>query len=201
MSDIFKIEQKSDGFFKDRGSKFFAYAFPISHADEVENLLQEVRPKHKNANHFCFAFRIGSGDSAQIRVNDDGEPAGSAGLPILNQIKSAELTDIFLVVVREFGGTKLGVSGLINAYKTASQEALMKVKKIPKIEYRYFELKFGFEVHGEIISLISRHQLEIQNQEFAEKINFIIKVENLQLEECLALFQPFTDKVEVKMLE
>src|SRR5690606_11992240 len=118
MKEIFQIREKSEGSFKDRGSKFFAYAFPISDASEIDDFLEEVRPKHKNANHFCFAFQIGKGDSAQIRVNDDGEPAGSAGLPILNQIKSADLTDVFVVVAREFGGTKLGVSGLINAYKT-----------------------------------------------------------------------------------
>lgn len=200
MKEVYQIREKAEGFFKDRGSKFFAYAFPFYDTAEIETLLGEVRAKHKNANHFCFAFQIGSGDSAQIRVNDDGEPSGSAGLPILNQIKSAELTDIFIVVAREFGGTKLGVSGLINAYKTAAHEAIQHVEKFPKINYRYLELEFGFEVHGDIMSLISRNQLEIQDQEFGKKINFKIKVKESELENILALFQPFADKVNLKVM-
>lgn len=201
MKEVFQISGKSEGFYKERGSKFYAYAYPISQASEIENLLEEIRSKHKNANHFCFAFKIGMGDSAQIRANDDGEPSGSAGLPILNQIKSAELTDVFVVVAREFGGTKLGVSGLINAYKTAAQAALSNVEKVQKIDRRRLELKFGFEIHGEIISLISRNQLEIVDQEFGKTVNFKIKVEADKLEEIVALFQHLSEKVDLKILD
>lgn len=201
MKRFYQIKERSKGLFKDRGSKFFAYAFPISTPSEIDPLLEKLRPLHKNANHFCFAYQIGRGDSAQIRVNDDGEPSGSAGLPILNQIKSAELTDILVVVAREFGGTKLGVSGLINAYKLAAQEALQDVKKVPKISYCTLELIFGFDLHGDIMSLLSRHQLEVKESNFADKIRFQIKVQEERKEETLSLFKPFAVKMELNVLD
>ena len=199
MKKYFQIQQKSDALFKDRGSKFFAYTYLITDAEDISGILEQLRPKHKNANHFCFAFQIGTGDSAQIRANDDGEPAGSAGLPILNQIKSAGLTDVLVIVAREFGGTKLGVSGLINAYKTAAQEALEKAGKVRKISYRTFELKFGFEIHGEIMSLLSRYQMELKEQDFGKDIRFVIQVQEEKLDDSVALFEVFGEKIKVKV--
>src|SRR5690606_2431913 len=115
--------------FKDRGSKFLAYAFPINDEQELKGKLKELKALHPKAGHHCYAYRLGL-DGNQYRANDDGEPSGSAGKPILGQIDSAGVTNVLVVVVRYFGGTLLGVPGLINAYKTATAEALSHVAKI-----------------------------------------------------------------------
>src|SRR5687768_5442349 len=132
------IEKESIAEFKDRGSRFIAYAFPISSADDFKKKLKEVKEEHPKAVHHCFAYRIGT-DGNNFRSSDDGEPSGSAGRPILGQIDSKELSNAAIIVVRYFGGTLLGVPGLIHAYKTAASFALQLnpvIKKAVLINYR-----------------------------------------------------------------
>src|SRR6185369_9427514 len=131
------IEKESVAEFKDRGSRFLAYVFPISSTDDFKKRLKELKEEHSKAVHHCFAYRIGT-DGNNFRVSDDGEPSGTAGRPILGQIDSKEITNTAVIVVRYFGGTLLGVPGLINAYKTATTLALQVVPVIQKqIEIKY----------------------------------------------------------------
>ena len=127
--DYKTIASISEGEYKDKGSKFLAFAFPVSSEDEVLNKIQELRQKHKGARHFCYAYILNH-DKSVWRANDDGEPSGSAGLPIYNQCLSYDLTNILVVVVRYFGGTKLGIPGLIKAYKEATIDALQSAELI-----------------------------------------------------------------------
>ena len=125
------VAAASSAEFKDKGSRFIAFAYPIRRADEVKSLLEPLRQSHHKARHWCYAYRVGT-DGLQFRANDDGEPAGSAGRPILGQIDSAALTDVLVVVVRYFGGTLLGVPGLIHAYKTATALVLQQADVVKK---------------------------------------------------------------------
>lgn len=127
--DFLTIKSKSQGSFRVKGSRFLAYAYPFTDSESLKDILNEHKKEHFKAVHFCYAYKIGA-DGANYRINDDGEPSGSAGLPILAQIDSNSLTDILVVVVRYFGGTLLGVPGLINAYKAATKDVLDKAKII-----------------------------------------------------------------------
>lgn len=152
------------GDFRDRGSKFLAYAYPLKSAEEVKSLLQALKKEHPKAVHHCYAYRIGT-EGTQYRANDDGEPAGSAGKPILGQIDSAGLTNVLVVVVRYFGGTLLGVPGLINAYKTATAEALQSSSTIEKWVERNYHLSFDYPVMGEVLHVLKAAGSTIYKQE------------------------------------
>ncbi|MFT7606590.1 MAG: putative YigZ family protein, partial [Saprospiraceae bacterium] len=144
MIDLYKtIVAPSIGEFKDRGSKFIAYAYPVYTEEEWQEHLNTVKKEHFKARHHCFAFRIGL-DKNNFRANDDGEPSGTAGRPILGQIDSFELTNVFVVVVRYFGGTKLGVSGLINAYKNATIDAFQQATIIEKTVEDIYKISFHY---------------------------------------------------------
>jgi uncharacterized YigZ family protein len=158
------IEQPTTGDFRDRGSKFFAYAFPIADLQDVKTHLQALKKEHPKAVHHCYAYRIGT-DGLQFRANDDGEPSGSAGRPILGQIDSAGLTNVLVVVVRYFGGTLLGVPGLINAYKTATTEALQKATVIEKWIEDVVHVSFDYPVMGEVMYLLRQSEATIYSQE------------------------------------
>src|SRR4051794_20287173 len=121
------IEKLVDGLFRDRGSKFLAFAYPINSENDIKPILAQLKAEHPKANHHCWAMRLGI-DRSVFRVNDDGEPSGTAGRPILNTLLSKNITNVLVIVVRYFGGTLLGVPGLINAYKTATEEALKLAK-------------------------------------------------------------------------
>ncbi len=150
--------------FRDRGSKFLAYAYPLQQVDEVKTLIQSLKVEHPKAVHHCYAYRMGT-DGTVYRANDDGEPSGSAGRPILGQIDSAELTNVLVVVVRYFGGTLLGVPGLINAYKTVSADALKDVIRLEKnIEYN-LKLNFDYTIMNEVMTVLKQHDANIIKQE------------------------------------
>lgn len=140
----FTIKQTSNGLFKDRGSKFIGYAFPVKSEEEIKHHLNQLKKEHVGARHFCYAWRLGP-DKQSWRANDDGEPNNSAGKPILSQIQSKDLTNILIVVVRYFGGTLLGVGGLVNAYKSAAAEALLNAEI--EEQFIYFQYKLIFEVN------------------------------------------------------
>ena len=159
------IAKSTEGIFKDRGSKFLAFAFPISSVDEVKPLLDGLRTEHTAARHVCYAYLLGE-DAEEYRANDDGEPNGTAGLPILNQIKSKNVTNVLVAVVRYFGGTKLGVSGLINAYKEATKEALENAKVIVKVPKSIVQIQFPHSSIGDVERMVRQNHWHIKNQEF-----------------------------------
>lgn len=157
MTHFFTIDKPSMAEHKDRGSRFIAYAFPIQTADDFKKRLRELREEHPKAAHHCFAYRIGT-DGNVFRAGDDGEPAGSAGKPILGQIDSKSLTDISVVVVRYFGGTLLGVPGLITAYKTVASFALQLTPIIQKPVLQQYVLEFEYGLMNEVMMIVKRAQ-------------------------------------------
>lgn len=176
------ISKPTQGIFKDRGSKFIAYAFPINNTSDVKQKIDSIRSEHPSARHVCYAYLIGN-DGNDYRANDDGEPSGSAGLPILNQIKSKEVTNTLVAVVRYFGGTKLGVSGLINAYKTAAKEALQQASAIEKVPTEIIEIQFPHSSTGDVERTIRMENLSVKDQQFGMDCIWTLECERLRTEE------------------
>ncbi len=158
------IATAGTGDFRDRGSKFLAYSYPVYSAADVKEKLQALKKEHPKAVHHCYAYRIGT-DGAQYRAVDDGEPSGSAGKPILGQIDSLGLINVLVVVVRYFGGTLLGVPGLINAYKTATAMSLEQVPKTEKWIENLYEINFDYPAMGEVLYLLKQAEATIYNQD------------------------------------
>ena len=149
--------------FKEKNSKFFGYAFPIDSEDQVKPLIEPLLKRHFNAVHFCYAYQIGT-EKITFRANDDGEPSNSAGMPIYGQIQSQELTNVLIVIVRFFGGTKLGVGGLITAYKTAAQMALDATSIIEKTIDVHYLISFDYKNMNKVMRVIKEKNLEIITQ-------------------------------------
>ncbi len=158
------IAASSTGDFKDRGSKFLAYSYPVVSAADVKEKIHALKKEHPKAVHHCYAYRIGT-DGTQYRAVDDGEPSGSAGKPILGQIDSLGLTNVLVVVVRYFGGTLLGVPGLINAYKTASALAMENVPTVEKWIEIVADISFDYPVMGEVLYLLKQAEATIYKQD------------------------------------
>ena len=159
------ISSKSEGYFKDRGSKFYAFAFPVATEEDTNIFREQIRKEYHDARHHVYAFRLGiEGDI--FRSSDDGEPSNSSGPPVLGQIKSAELTNILIIVVRYFGGTKLGIPGLINAYKSAAEDALKNGKIITRKIKAKFKLFYDYEFTNSAMSFAHAENIEIINQKF-----------------------------------
>lgn len=158
------IDQPAQAEFKDRGSKFIAFAYPVNSPEDFKKYLQLLKKEHPKAVHHCFAYRIGL-DGNQFRVSDDGEPAGTAGKPILGQVDSKGLTDIAIIVVRYFGGTLLGVPGLINAYKTAASLVLQVVPLIQKPVLKKMSLQFDYTQMNEVMILLRQLNAVVIRQE------------------------------------
>lgn len=163
MEDTFKtISKPSKGLFKDKGSKFMSFAFPVESEEEIRNIIQQLRKEHHSARHHCYAWRLGY-DKSVFRANDDGEPSSTAGKPILGQIQSFDLTNILIVVIRYFGGTLLGVSGLINAYRGAAADALLQAEIIEKLVEKLLLIEFDYLVLNEVMKIFKEEKLT-QNQ-------------------------------------
>lgn len=158
------IVQSSVAEFKDRGSRFLAYAFPIKDAEDFKTHLQQLKKEHPKAVHHCFAYRLGL-DGNNFRVSDDGEPSGTAGKPILGQIDSKELTNTLVIVVRYFGGTLLGVPGLINAYKSATAMALQLTAIIQKAVEVNYMLQFDYTQMNDVMILVKKYNCSVISQE------------------------------------
>ncbi|GGD57626.1 hypothetical protein GCM10011514_22150 [Emticicia aquatilis] len=166
FEDTYKtIKVPVEGLFKDRGSKFLAYAYPIEHENEVKPLVDNLKKEHFKAVHHCYAYRLGL-DRTNFRVNDDGEPSGTAGKPILNTLLSQNITNILVVVVRYFGGTLLGVPGLINAYKSATAEALTVAEVIEKTVNDVYNVSFEFVQMNDVMKVVKEFSLKIRNQTY-----------------------------------
>ena len=157
------LGSNSEGFYKEKGSKFLAFAFVVSDEQEVKKVLSELKKKFYDARHHCYAYVLGS-KSEKYRANDDGEPSHTAGDPILGQVRSNDLTNTLIVVVRYFGGTKLGVSGLINAYKTAAADAIANNSIIEKLIVSEFKIQFGYDQLNSVMKLVKDFNLEIISQ-------------------------------------
>ena len=171
----YTIEKTGTAEYKDRGSKFIAYAYPVTTVVEFKMRMDEVKKEHPKATHHCFAYRLGI-DNNKFRVSDDGEPSGTAGKPILGQIDSKELTDILIVVVRYFGGTLLGVPGLINAYKNAASMAIQVTPIVQKaIEARY-NLQFDYTHVNTVMIILKQLNCSILEQEMQLFCRFVIGV-------------------------
>jgi len=159
MEDTYKtISSPSEGIFKDKGSKFIAFAFPVTSEEEIKEIVQSLKKEHHAARHHCYAWRLGY-EKLLFRANDDGEPSSTAGKPIIGQIQSFDLTDILIVVVRYFGGTLLGVSGLINAYKSAAFEAINQAEIITKLVEKKILVEFGYDVMNEVMKIFKDEKL------------------------------------------
>ena len=174
--------------FKDKGSRFIAFAYPIRRADEVKALLEPLRQSHHKARHWCYAYRVGT-DGLQFRANDDGEPAGSAGRPILGQIDSAALTDVLVVVVRYFGGTLLGVPGLIHAYKTATAEALKIADIVEKNIEKTVYLRCEYPHLNDALRIAKQHQAMVVVQDLQLDCQLTLRIPLAQYEACVAAWQ------------
>ena len=151
------------GEFKDRGSRFIAYAYPVNNAIEIKDILKALKKEHPKAVHHCYAYRLGT-DGNNFRANDDGEPSGSAAKPILGQIDSLGITNVLVVVVRYFGGTLLGVPGLINAFKTATANALSQIPLIQKWMESLYLLQFDYPLMGEVLYILKQNEATIYKQ-------------------------------------
>jgi len=164
-----------EAIFKDRGSKFLGYAYPLQCEDQVKGLIDRLKKDHHKARHCCYAWQIGT-DAVQFRVNDDGEPNNSAGQPIYGQILSKELTNILVVVVRYFGGIKLGVGGLVNAYKTVAQLALESSHITTKTIDDHFKLLFEYPIMNKVMRIIKENNVTIISQKMELKCEFEVSI-------------------------
>lgn len=188
MEDIYyTIEKESQGYFKDKGSKFFAFAFPMKSEDEAKEILTKLRKEHHSARHYCYAWQLGT-QEITYRANDDGEPSSTAGKPIHGQLQSFNVTNILLVVVRYFGGTLLGTSGLINAYRNAAADAIKNAEIIQKIIEKDVRLDFTYNELAEVMNVIKHENLTITTTKFEEKCNLTFSVRLSDYERVKLIF-------------
>jgi len=174
FNDIYKTtELKSEGIYKEKRSKFLAFAFPVTNEVTAKELIQNLKHTYYNANHHCFAWRLGISGS-NFRIDDDGEPSGTAGKPILGQIKSHQLTNILIVIIRYFGGIKLGTNGLIRAYKAASDDVIANASIIEKTVNNFFNISFSYNSMNDVMKIIKDENPEIICQQFG--LNCLIKI-------------------------
>lgn len=178
------IESPAEGVFRDRGSKFLAFAYPIIHENELKNILLPLKNEHPKANHHCWAMRLGI-DRSVFRINDDGEPSGTAGRPILNTLLSRDLTNLVVIVVRYFGGTLLGVPGLINAYKIATEEALKQAVVIEKTVNDIYTINFEYVQMNDVMKVIKDDALAIIDQVFDNDCSITVSIRKTQVNQVL----------------
>jgi uncharacterized YigZ family protein len=175
------ISAASQGLYKEKGSKFIAIAVPVDSSDEVKMQLEQIRKQYHDARHHCYAYKIGA-DNPEYRYNDDGEPSGTAGKPIFGQIESYGLTNILIVVIRYFGGVKLGTGGLIQAYRTAARDALGNGNIITKTLKLRFSVNFPYEVTNEVMRIIKEEDIEIIDQDFTDKTYMTLLIRKLKFQ-------------------
>lgn len=185
--------------FKDRNSKFFGYAFPVFNEEDVKLAIEGLKKKHHTARHFCYAWQFGT-NTIRFRANDDGEPSNSAGMPIYGQIQAFDVTNILIVSVRYFGGTKLGVGGLINAYRTSAQYALEASEIIEKTIDIQYQLKFGYDMMNKVQRIVKERNLNIVGQKLEMDCEYTISVRKKDAQMIFDIFDNLF-KVEIKEVE
>lgn len=178
---------KSDALYKEKGSKFIGYAFPVKTEEDVKDCIDSLKKKHHTARHWCYAWRLGI-EEVRYRANDDGEPNNSAGQPIYGQIVAKDLTNILVVVVRYFGGTKLGVGGLISAYKTTAKLILEEVIVIEKTIDVFYRLIFEYQHMNKVMRIIKEQNLKLENQKMELDCDFLIAVRKKNSNKVQQLF-------------
>lgn len=189
FSDKYKeIKSNTIGIYKEKGSKFIAYAFPVYSKDEVKEKLEEVKKIEHSARHHCYAYILHPDKSAQ-RANDDGEPSSTAGKPILGQILSNDLTNILIVVVRYFGGVKLGVPGLIRSYKTAASDAITDATIITKTIKEHYEVSFKYPQMNDVMRLVKEFDLEVVNTDFRIDCKLIFAAQKSKADSIVETFK------------
>lgn len=189
LKDTYKtIDTPAKGeLFKDRGSKFYGYTYPITSEDEVKPIIEKLKKEHHTARHWCYAWQLGT-DKIRYRANDDGEPSNSAGPPIYGQIQAFGVTNILIVVVRYFGGTKLGVGGLMNANKTGSKLALEASNILEKTIDRVFQITFQYKDMNKVMRIVKEKQLNITHQKLELDCQYTIPVRKKNAEQIFELF-------------
>lgn len=197
--DTYKtISIKSIGeLFKDKNSKFYGYAYPVNSESDIKKCLESTKKEHHLARHWCYAYQLGT-EKIIYRANDDGEPNNSAGMPIYGQIQSFEVTNLLVIVVRYYGGMKLGVSGLINAYRTSAQLALKEAIIIEKTINRHFSLKFEYKNLSKVLRMLKENQVEILNQIL--EINCLLEI-SVRKSNSLKIFELFQNFYGVEIRE
>ena len=183
MADNYKtISKLSEGIYKEKGSKFLSFILPVNDVDEIKEILEQYRKKYFDARHVCYAYMLGEGRDT-FRVNDDGEPSGTAGRPILGQINSFELTNVLIIVVRYFGGVLLGTGGLVTAYKEAASDAIKNGEIIEKTVELPLSIHFKYDLMSEVSRVVKEFNLNISNQKFETEcdITFSIPKNNFEL--------------------
>jgi uncharacterized YigZ family protein len=185
------IQHPAEGIFRDRGSKFLAYAYPIQSEGEIKSIVTSLKSEHPKANHHCWAMRL-TADRAVFKLNDDGEPSGTAGRPILNTLLSKDLTNILIVVVRYFGGTLLGVPGLINAYKMATEEALNNAVIIEKTVNDIYTISFEYLQMNDVMRLVKDADLLVITQQFDNNCNIQVSIRKMQVNMVLGKLHKIT---------
>lgn len=193
------ITASKETLFKEKGSKFFGYAFPVLSEEDVKLCLEDLKKQHHSARHFCYAYQIGI-EKIKFRANDDGEPNNSAGLPIYGQIQSYNVTNVLVVSVRYFGGTKLGVGGLISAYKTSAQFALEASEIIEKTINIHYKLIFNYDMMNAVQRIIKERNIGIVNQKLELNCEYTIAIRK---KEAPSIFDVFNNlyKVDIKTLD
>lgn len=192
MNDLYKtIQSSGEGLYKEKGSKFLAKAYPVGHEESIKNHLLTLQKQYHDARHYCYAWRLHP-EKTHYRVNDDGEPSGSAGKPIYGQIVSRDLTNLLVVVVRYFGGTKLGVGGLIQAYRSAASDALDHTSIIECKVYDKLRLEFNYEQMNVVMTVIKDFELDFEDQEFDLNCSLVLRCWKRQTQRLLDSFSKIT---------
>lgn len=197
MDDTYKtiLKPSKEVLFKDKNSKFFGYAYPVFNEDDVKDHIEALKKQHHSARHWCYAYQIGT-ESIKYRANDDGEPSNSAGMPIYGQIQSFDVTNVLIVVVRYFGGVKLGVGGLINAYRTAAQMALEESNIVEKTINIDYLITFDYKNMNKVMRIIKEKNLNIVNQKMELDCQITISVRKKDTE---SIFNVFDQLFEIKI--
>lgn len=183
------IARRSEGLFKDNGSRFIALAYPVETEEQVKEIVSSLRKEYHDARHHCYAYRLGL-DGSRFRSNDDGEPSGSAGRQILGQIDSLGLSDILLVVVRYFGGIKLGIPGLIRAYKSSSADALANAEIVEKIAGKQFRISFDYLEMNSVKKVLKELGIPTFDEEYSQQCSLHARVRLSSEEEFLRRIAP-----------
>jgi len=181
------IQSTSEGIYKEKGSKFITYAFPVTCEEEIKEEIDKLKKEYYDARHHCYAYMLGA-DKKSFRANDDGEPSSTAGKPILGQILSADLTNILIVVIRYFGGTKLGVSGLIHAYKTAALDAISNAEIIEKTVNDIYDIHFDYLVMNDVMRIIKEEQPLQIDQDFNLTCRITLSIRQSEVEKIIERF-------------
>ncbi len=191
MRDTYKtLSSGSEGFFKDKGSKFIAYAFPVTSEEEIKKILNRIKKEHHSARHHCYAWRLGT-EEPLTRTYDDGEPSSTAGKPILGQLLNFDVTNVFLIVVRYFGGTLLGTGGLINAYRTAAANALQNANVETKIIEENFLLKYTYTEMNNVMLIVKQENLNLISTRFEQDCELEFSIRRSEEERIIRLFNTF----------